>query len=94
MRHNHALALAARKVLCEVLQTFEPCSEEFISSLAAVALPDATLDALPQLPFNEYPLQNALRLKYGTLILIRPEFTQFPTEGELRCRKRLGGLLR
>jgi transposase InsO family protein len=26
--------------------------------------------------------------------IIRPEFTEFPTEGAIKCRKRLGGLLR
>ena len=26
--------------------------------------------------------------------IIRPQFTQFPTEGAIKCRKRLGGILR
>jgi putative transposase len=26
--------------------------------------------------------------------IIRPEFGEFPTEGAIRCRQRLGGLLR
>jgi isopenicillin-N epimerase len=42
----------------------EPCPAEFIGSLAAIPLPDAPPDAGPQLPFNEYPLQDALRLKH------------------------------
>ena len=61
MASNRALALAARKLLCARLQIPEPCPEEFIGSLASVPLPDAASDALPRLPINEYPLQDALR---------------------------------
>jgi len=64
MARNHALALAARKILCASLGIAEPCPEEFIGSLAAVPIPDAAPDALPRLPFNEYPLQDALRIKH------------------------------
>jgi isopenicillin-N epimerase len=64
MARNRALALAARKILCGTLEIDEPCPEEFIGSLAAIPLPDATPDALPRLPFNEYPLQDTLREKY------------------------------
>ena len=63
-QRNRALVLAARKILCEALQVSAPCPEEFIGSLAAVPLPDAPSAAMPQLPFNEYPLQCALRLKH------------------------------
>ena len=64
MAHNRALALAARKILCGVLKVAEPCPAEFIGSMAAVPLPDAAADALPKLPFNEYPLQDALRERH------------------------------
>jgi isopenicillin-N epimerase len=64
MARNHALVLAARKILCDTLQIAEPCPEEFIGSLAAVALPDATREQLPRLPFNESPLQDTLRRKH------------------------------
>ena len=64
MARNHALVLAARKILCETLQISEPCPEEFIGSLAAIPLPDAAKDQLPSLPFNESPLQDALRKKH------------------------------
>jgi isopenicillin-N epimerase len=61
---NRALALAARKILCDALKIAEPCPPEFIGALAAVPLPDAAEDALPRLPFNEYPFQETLREKY------------------------------
>lgn len=64
MARNRALALAARKILCGTLEIDEPCPKEFIGSLAAIPLPDAAPDALPRLPFNEYPLQDVLREKY------------------------------
>ena len=64
MARNRALALAARKILCARLQIGEPCPGEFIGSLAAVPIPDAAKDALPRLPFNEYPLQDVLRMKH------------------------------
>jgi isopenicillin-N epimerase len=64
MASNRALALAARKILCASLQIPAPCPEEFIGSLASVPLPDAAPDALPRLPINEYPLQDALRDKH------------------------------
>jgi isopenicillin-N epimerase len=64
MACNRALALAARKLLCASLEISEPCPEEFIGSLAAIPIPDARKDALPRLPFNEYPLQDALRVKH------------------------------
>jgi isopenicillin-N epimerase len=64
MERNRALALAARKVLCAALQVEEPCPPEFIGSLASVPLPDATGNAVAKLPFNEYPLQDALREKH------------------------------
>jgi isopenicillin-N epimerase len=64
MARNRALALAARKILCATLRVEEPCPEEFIGSLAAIPLPDATPDTLPRLPLNESPLQDVLREKY------------------------------
>jgi isopenicillin-N epimerase len=64
MQRNRALVLAARKILCHTLQIAEPCPEEFIGSIAAVPLPDAAKNQLPRLPFNESPLQDALRTKH------------------------------
>ena len=64
MARNRALVLAARKILCTALRISEPCPEEFIGSIATVPLPDAPPGALPRLPINEYPLQDALRIKH------------------------------
>ena len=64
MARNRALALAARKILCDTLQISEPCPAEFIGSLAAIPLPAASRNAGPHLPFNEYPLQDTLREKH------------------------------
>ena len=72
MARNRALALAARKILCAALQIQEPCPEEFIGSLAAVAIPDAPPEAWPRLPVNEYPLQTELRVKHGIEVPIMP----------------------
>ncbi|HEY4416507.1 MAG TPA: aminotransferase class V-fold PLP-dependent enzyme [Verrucomicrobiae bacterium] len=65
MARNRALALAARKLLCDALKISVPCPEAFIGSIAAVPLPPAPANALPRLPFNEYPLQDTLRVKHG-----------------------------
>jgi isopenicillin-N epimerase len=43
-----------------------------IGALAAVPLPDAAPDALPRLPFNEYPLQDALRTRHEIEVPIVP----------------------
>ncbi|MDE3066334.1 MAG: aminotransferase class V-fold PLP-dependent enzyme [Verrucomicrobiota bacterium] len=64
MARNRALALAARNILCAALEIAEPCPAEFIGALAAVPLPPAPPEALPRPPMNEYPLQDALRLKH------------------------------
>lgn len=65
MARNRALALAARKHLCAALNISEPCPEEFIGAIASVPIPPAPANALAKLPFNEYPLQDALRVKHG-----------------------------
>lgn len=69
---NRALALTARKVVCETLKIPEPCPQEFVGSLAAVPIPVAKSDELPRLPTNEYPLQDRLREKHGIEVPIIP----------------------
>ena len=71
--HNRALALAARKLLCSALQIPEPCPEEFIGSLASIPIPPAASpDEWPQLPRNEYPLQERLREKHRIEVPVVP----------------------
>jgi isopenicillin-N epimerase len=72
MARNRALALAGRKILCAALQIPEPCPEEFIGSLAAVPIPDATPDQLPRPPVYEYPLQDTLRTQHHVEVPIMP----------------------
>ena len=64
MERNHALVLAARKMLCDTLKVAEPCPANFIGSLSVISLPKASKKQLPRLPFNESPLQDALRIKH------------------------------
>jgi len=45
MRRNRALALAARRLLCDALNVLPPCPDEMIGSLAVVPLPDMATDA-------------------------------------------------
>ncbi len=42
MRRNHDLVLAARKILCATLGIQPPCPDQFLGSLAALPIPDAT----------------------------------------------------
>ncbi len=72
MTRNRALVLAARKILGDALAVAGSCPEEFIGSLAAVPLPDAPPEAWPRLPFNEYPLQDALRMRHRMEVPIIP----------------------
>ncbi len=59
MRHNHALALAARKMICDELGIPLPCPDEMIGALASMPVPDAS-GSPPQSPFYLDPLQERL----------------------------------
>lgn len=87
MARNRTLALAARKILYEALQIDEPCPEEFIGSIAALPLPDVSEAQYPRLPFNESPLQDALRTKHKIEVPII--FWPGPPKGLLRISAQL-----
>ncbi len=40
--HNHELAVAGRRLICEALDVAAPCPQSMLGSLAAVPLPDST----------------------------------------------------
>ena len=72
MRHNHALAVAARGVLCEALGVGEPCPEEMVGSMAAMPLPDGSTVAPPRSPLYLDPLQDRLLLEKSIEVPVIP----------------------
>src|SRR5581483_2856648 len=68
---NRALALQARRLLCDALEVPPPCPEEMIGALAAVPLPDGPAAAAPS-AFATDPLQDALRTRFGIEVPVVP----------------------
>jgi isopenicillin-N epimerase len=68
---NCALALQARRLLCDALEVPPPCPEEMIGALAAVPLPDGPAAAAPS-AFATDPLQDALRTRFGIEVPVVP----------------------
>lgn len=62
MAKNHALAIAARQVLCETLEVALPCPDTMLGSLAVVPLPDG----------NPQWLQDSLLERYHIEVPIVP----------------------
>jgi isopenicillin-N epimerase len=60
MQRNHALALAARRVLCDALEIDLPCPDRLLGSLASVPLPDAAAGTRLRPPLFLDPLQEKL----------------------------------
>ena len=72
MKRNRELALAARRILCRTLRVEPPCPDEFIGSLAAVPIADATNSQPPASPLYSDPLQNQLYAQYGIEVPVIP----------------------
>jgi isopenicillin-N epimerase len=60
MCHNHELAVAARRVLCQKLEIDLPCPDEMIGALAAIPIADAIKAAPARSPLYLDPLQDQL----------------------------------
>jgi len=72
MKRNRVLALAARRILCRTLKVEPACPDEFIGSLAAIPIPDATNSQAPTSPLYSDPLQNQLYTEYGIEVPVIP----------------------
>ena len=72
MQRNHALALAAREILCEALRIEKPCPDAMIGALAAMRLPDGQSTEPPKSPLYLDPLQEELLEKYRIEVPVIP----------------------
>jgi isopenicillin-N epimerase len=57
MATNRALALTARKILCEALAVSPPCPDEMVGALATVSLPDGSYQALQDALLEQYQIE-------------------------------------
>ncbi|HXI68840.1 MAG TPA: aminotransferase class V-fold PLP-dependent enzyme [Verrucomicrobiae bacterium] len=71
-RRNHALAMAARKTICDALEIALPCPDELIGSLAAIPLTDAPARPRPQSPLFLDALQDTLLREHGFEVPVIP----------------------
>lgn len=71
MERNRALALAARRTLCNTLGIAHPAPDTMIGSLAAVPLPPGAPDA-PPLPLMHDPVERALAERHGIVCPVYP----------------------
>ena len=72
MRRNRALALAARRLLCDTLQIPPPCPDEMIGSLAAVPLPDMPAAEAARMAGGLAPLRARLLREYDIEVPVFP----------------------
>jgi isopenicillin-N epimerase len=72
MAQNRALALVARKILCQALQISAPCPDECIGSMAAVPLPDNSAGERPAPPLFLDPLQDELLARHNIEVPVVP----------------------
>lgn len=70
VRRNHELALEARDLLCETLQIDKPAPDAMLGAMAAVPLPDGTLDEAPALYGD--PLQDKLLFDHSIEVPVVP----------------------
>jgi len=72
MQRNRALALAARQLLCDAVQTSPPCPDDMIGSLAAVMLPDMATADISRISNGLDPLRGRLLREQGIEVPVFP----------------------
>ena len=72
MRRNRALALAARRLLCDALEIPSPCPDEMIGSLAAMPLPDMAAADVARIANGLDPLRGRLLREHGIEVPVFP----------------------
>ncbi len=72
MRRNRALALAARRLLCDALNISPPCPDEMIGTLAAVPLPDMAAADIARISNGLDPLRDRLLREHGIEVPVFP----------------------
>jgi isopenicillin-N epimerase len=72
MARNRALALEAREILCQALDSASPCPAECVGSMAAVPLPDAGETEKPASPLYMDPLQDELLARHSIEVPVIP----------------------
>ena len=71
-QRNHALAVAARKLICDALEIEAPCPDEMIGSLAAIPLAAAPARPRPRSPLFLDALQDELLHEHGIEVPVIP----------------------
>ena len=72
MERNRALALAARRLLCDLLQLPPPCPDGMIGSLAAVTLPNMAAADVARVANGLDPLRGRLLREHGIEVPVFP----------------------
>lgn len=72
MQRNHALALAARNLLCDALNISPPCPDDMIGTLAAVPLPDMTAADIAGISNGLDPLRGKLLREHNMEVPVFP----------------------
>jgi isopenicillin-N epimerase len=65
MRRNHALAVAGRRLLCELLRQEPPCPEAMLGAMATIPLPERAGEPRPAGSYEIHPLQTRLFEEFG-----------------------------